>query len=125
VLLEINRGVETLATWTEKVRHYLQLCAYRNLERAFQKPASGVRSSELREEAALGPQGGLPMNAKIFWFATLGDARGPGSLVNLAPPEGEERIPLIDTTLMTYCFNCGKLDIGQPLFCNRCGRIMT
>ncbi len=23
---------------------------------------------------------------------------------------------------MTYCFNCGKLTSGQPLFCNRCGR---
>lgn len=23
---------------------------------------------------------------------------------------------------MTYCFNCGKLTSGEPLFCNRCGR---
>jgi hypothetical protein len=23
---------------------------------------------------------------------------------------------------MTYCFHCGKLTSGEPLFCNRCGR---
>src|SRR2546427_9169501 len=23
---------------------------------------------------------------------------------------------------MTYCFHCGNLTMGKPLFCNRCGR---
>ncbi len=96
--LEIDRGVETLATWTEKVRNYLQLALTGTFERAFQKPSFRVLVIVNSERRLLSIRKAvLPMTAKIFWFATLADARGHGFFCPVwLRPKGDERIPLID-----------------------------
>jgi len=77
--LEIDRGPETLKTWTEKVRNYLQLALTGTFERLFQKPSFRVLVLANSERRMLSIRKAvLPLTAKLFWFATLYEARGSG-----------------------------------------------
>ncbi|HEY6763216.1 MAG TPA: replication-relaxation family protein [Candidatus Sulfotelmatobacter sp.] len=96
--LEIDRGVETLKTWTEKVRNYLQLALTGTFEREFHQQSfrvlvianSARRMLSIRKAV-------LTMTTKIFWFATLADAQGEGFFNPIwLRPKGEDRLPLID-----------------------------
>jgi len=39
--------------------------------------------------------------------------------INLAPSNGR---PRADSTHLKYCYNCDRVTIGDPAFCNFCGR---
>lgn len=96
--LEVDRGVETLKVWAEKVRNYLQLALTGTFERVFHQPSFRVlvvANSERRMQSIR--KAAVPMTTKIFWFATLGDVRGPGFFGSVwLRPKGEEHVPLFD-----------------------------
>ncbi len=96
--LEVDRGMETLKTWGEKVRNYLQLALSGAFERQFHQPSFRVlviANSERRVQSIR--KAVLPMTAKIFWFATFADVQGPGFFNPVwLRPKGDVRVPLID-----------------------------
>ncbi len=95
--LEVDRGVETLKVWTEKVRNYLQLALTGTFERVLHQSSFRVlvvANSERRMQSIRKTV--LPMTAKIFWFATLADVQGPRFFDAVwLRPKGDERVPLI------------------------------
>jgi Replication-relaxation len=96
--LEIDRGAETLKTWTEKVRHYLQLALTGTFERRFGQKNFRVlviANSERRMRSIRGSV--APLTTKIFWFATIAGARGNGFFGPVwLRPAGDQLLPLID-----------------------------
>jgi hypothetical protein len=96
--IEVDRGVETLKVWTEKVRNYLQLALTGTFERVFHQPSFRVlvvANSERRMQSIRKTV--LPLTAKVFWFATLDDVQGRRLFDPVwLRPKGEERVPLID-----------------------------
>ncbi|MGA2005708.1 MAG: replication-relaxation family protein [Terriglobales bacterium] len=96
--LEIDRGVETRKTWTEKTERYLQLARTGTFTRLFHKPGFDVlvianserRVRSIREAVA-------PLTTKLFWFSTFEAVRGPAffGFVWLRP-SGENRVSLIE-----------------------------
>jgi hypothetical protein len=96
--LEIDRGVETRKTWTEKAERYLELALTGTYTRLFGKPGFEVlvianserRMRSIREAVA-------PLTAKLFWFSTFDAVRGPGFFgFAWLRPKGENRVSLID-----------------------------
>jgi hypothetical protein len=96
--LEIDRGVETRKTWTEKVENYLQLALSGTFERMFRQPSFRVlvlANSERRMRSIRTAV--LPLTAKLFWFTTLSHARGNGFFEPIwLRPKGEELQRLIE-----------------------------
>ncbi len=76
--LEVDRGVESLRIWTEKVRRYLELAVSGAFERNFHEHRFRVlvivnslrRLHSIRRAVA-------PITPKMLWFATFSEAHGP------------------------------------------------
>jgi len=96
--LEIDRGVETRKTWTEKTERYLDLALTETYSRLFGKPGFEVlvianserRMRSIREAVA-------PLTSKLFWFSTFEAVRRAGFFgFTWLRPKGETRVPLFD-----------------------------
>ena len=96
--LEVDLGHERLAVWATKAKHYLQLAVSGEFSRHFHLPQFRVLvlvNSKRRLQSIRGAVASV--TPKIFWFATLEDARGEKfSGPVWLRPEGDTYQPLFE-----------------------------
>lgn len=96
--LEIDLGIERLAVWTAKAKHYVRFAVSGEFAKTFHHPQFRVlvlvnsKRRMLSVRAAVGA-----VTEKIFWFATLDDARGEKFAGPVwLRPRGDEYQPLFE-----------------------------
>ena len=102
------------------------ICNWRSPENSnggSHKAASGCSSSHRRSDAcARSVRRSRRATQKVFWFASLEAIRADGFFAPVwLRPTGDERRPFYRNT-MKYCYECGRVTAGEPLFCQFCGR---
>jgi hypothetical protein len=99
--LEVDRGTETLKTWAEKVRNYLQLALSGDYEKRFRQNRFRVLVTANSERRLHAIRKTVSMiTEKIFWFASLAEIQEKGLLrTSWLRPKGTERQALINPTL--------------------------
>lgn len=96
--LEVDLGHERLAIWTAKAKHYVQFAVSGEFARAFRHPQFRVLVLVNSKRRLLSLRAAVAaVTEKIFWFATLDDARGEKfSHPVWLRPEGDRYQPLFE-----------------------------
>ncbi len=95
--LEVDLGHERLAVWTAKAKHYVQLAVSGEYARRFHHPQFRVLVLVNSKRRLLSIRAAVAaVTEKIFWFATLDDARGDKFAGSWLRPEGDTYQPLFE-----------------------------
>ena len=124
-VLEVDLGHESQTVWKGKAEHYLQLAVSGKYREHFGHERFRVlvvanserRLHSIRKTVAA-------ITQKIFWFATLDGRRQRVLRFRVAPAKRQSTNNTHRDNTMKYCYQCGKMTAGEPLFCGTCGRIV-
>ncbi len=119
--LEVDLGHESLAIWKRKPEAICNSHSRGNSRSSSGRPLPGTRPCELRAPVAIDPYSRRRNHPKDLLVRDARRGQRSSSPPSGSGPRAKPSTTSHGTT-MKYCYQCGKMTAGEPLYCGHCGR---